>query len=327
MYRLILLLIGLLNIDGFINQNFIKKTNFELYDNSNFWEKTTSEAKMKARKWFISRAEEKGIKWYQYLEKYKNMDAVRTIISLKQDSENKTISYPSYFLKPFHGYDSGNMNWFAAMEGEASTESICINYWKNVCPLDSQNWLRNNFTNHIQEYQNYQPYNILDLGSSFGIGTRFIKMAYPTSKIIGLDLSPYFVAISKYLETLKSYDLDFIHANAENIPLDDQSQDLVTVQFLFHEVPKKPSLNIMNEAHRVLKPNGTIAIIDLDSDRILQSLNNNIFRKWAFEITEPHIKEYYQTNITKLLEEANFVDIKKKINDPFNTVWLATKKY
>jgi ubiquinone/menaquinone biosynthesis C-methylase UbiE len=217
------------------------------------------------------------------------------------------------------------MNWFAAMEGEASTESVSVNYWPNVSPTDSQNWLRNNFTQSVNQYQEYQPLNILDIGSSFGLGTRFIKKAYPLAIIYGLDLSPYFTAISKYLETLNPHNLDFIHANAEDIPFDNETQDLVTAQFLFHEVPKGPSQNILNQAYRVLKPGGTIAIIDLDPDRLLKGLNNNIFRKWAFEITEPHIKEYYQTNICELLKEAKFTHIEKKINDPFNSVWLGKK--
>lgn len=324
MFNLFLFIIGFFSVDSFINFNSNPK-NFRIYSQSNIWEKATSEVKMKARKWFISRAENKGIKWYDYLEKYKDMNTVKLITKLKIESENKDITYPNYFLKPFHGYDTGNMNWFAAMEGEASTQSVSVNYWNNVDPIDSQNWLRNNFTKIISQYQEYQPYNILDIGSSFGLGTRFIKQAYPLAIIYGLDLSPYFIAISKYLETLNPHNLNFIHANAEDIPLDNETQDLVTAQFLFHEVPKEPSQNILNQVYKVLKPGGTVAIIDLDSERLLKGLNNNIFRKWAFEITEPHIKEYYQTDICKLLEEAQFTQIEKKINDPFNSVWLGKK--
>ena len=124
---------------------------------------------------------------------------------------------------------------------------------------------------------------------------------------------------------MNPHNLNFIHANAEDIPIDNETQDLVTAQFLFHEVPQEPSLNIINQAYRVLRPGGTIAIIDLDPERLLTGLNNNIFRKWAFEITEPHIKEYYQTDISELLKEAQFTKIEKKVNDPFNTIWLGTK--
>ena len=37
------------------------------------------------------------------------------------------------------------------------------------------------------------------------------------------------------------------------------------------------------------KTRSSIAIIDLDPNRLLEGLNNNFFRKWAFEVTEPHI--------------------------------------
>ena len=81
----------------------------------------------------------------------------------------------------------------------------------------------------------------------------------------------------------------------------------------------------MEEIYRILKPGGVIAIIDLDSKRLIEGIDSNLFRKWAFEVTEPHISEYYKTNMTQLLEKADFKDIQTKINDPLNLVWLAKK--
>ena len=68
-----------------------------------------------------------------------------------------------------------------------------------------------------------------------------------------------------------------------------------------------------------------LAIIDLDQERLLQGLNVNIFRRWAFEVTEPHIFEYYTTNMTELITNSGFNNIQSNINDPLNRVWLGTK--
>jgi hypothetical protein len=76
MFKIILIILGILSVESFVNFNSNPK-NFRIYSQSNIWEKATSEIKMKARKWFISRAENKGIKWYDYLEKYKDMDTVK----------------------------------------------------------------------------------------------------------------------------------------------------------------------------------------------------------------------------------------------------------
>ena len=337
MYKIILLLTNLLLANSFLIPNFQTRYNNKLYEkmnpqndyfdkeNTNIWDQVSQNLKLKARKWFISRAEKKGIKWYDFLEKYKDMETVKTLVSNKMLIENKDIIYPDYFLKPFHGYDTGNMNWFAAMEGEGSTESVSVNYWKDVNPKDSQNWFRYNFTQSVDKYIDGNPNIILDIGSSFGLGTRFLKKTFPSSYITCIDLSPYFLATAKYLDTLDYHDFDFIHANAENIPFQNNSVDLITAQFLFHEVPTEPSLNILNEAYRVLKPGGSLAIIDLDPNRLLEGLNNNFFRKWAFEVTEPHISEYYHTDMIENMKTAEFQNIEKIINDPINTVWLGKK--
>ena len=42
-------------------------------------------------------------------------------------------------------------------------------------------------------------------------------------------------------------------------------------------------------------------------------------------MTEPHISEYYDTDIFSLLSEAGFEFISKVKNDPINSSWLAKK--
>ena len=110
------------------------------------------------------------------------------------------------------------------------------------------------------------------------------------------------------------------------MPIQKEKFDLVCSQFLFHEVPKNASLNILKESYRVMKNDSVIAIIDLDP---LNLENNPLFkfiRKYLFELTEPHIKEYYKTNMTELLIEAGFTNISKySNNDPFNSIWIGTK--
>lgn len=292
---------------------------------SKTWDTTSKKLKRRARDWFIERAEKRGIRWNSYLEPFKTVKAGTELLLLKDLLENKTVYYPKYFLKPFHGYEKGNMNWEAAKEGEGATISMSVNYWKNVSPEESELWLRTNYTNTIKNYILDKPDYILDVGSSFGIGTEFLKLAFNESNVQGLDLSPYFVAISTFRSSLRQNKISFIHANAEEIPLPENSLDLVTVQYLFHEVPMVPTQTILNEIYRVLKPNGTIAVIDLDPNRLKKGLNTNIFRKWAFEVTEPHIYEYYNSNMTSMMNNTGFFNIQEKVNDPMNNIWLGTK--
>jgi len=84
-------------------------------------------------------------------------------------------------------------------------------------------------------------------------------------------------------------------------------------------------MNILKEAYRVLKPNGLLVIMDLDPDYLKNRLTVNRFQKWAFEMTEPHIYEYYQHDMRESLEKSGFSDIEKMKNDPLNSVWIGKK--
>lgn len=55
----------------------------------------------------------------------------------------------------------------------------------------------------------------------------------------------------------------FSKANAENTELPSRSFDLVTVMYAFHEAPKQGREKILMEAHRLLQPGGTLAVIDI----------------------------------------------------------------
>ena len=90
-------------------------------------------------------------------------------------------------------------------------------------------------------------------------------------------------------------------------------------------MPQKAIKNVIYETYRLLKPGGFLAIVDLEPKNLNEKLSINIFRKWAFEVTEPHIFEYYKTNITELLLNCGFRNIESKKNDPINTIIMAQK--
>ena len=53
----------------------------------------------------------------------------------------------------------------------------------------------------------------------------------------------------------------FQHAAAEHTQLPDSSQDLVSACLLFHELPQTAAQDIVQEAFRILKPRGALAIM------------------------------------------------------------------
>jgi ubiquinone/menaquinone biosynthesis C-methylase UbiE len=172
---------------------------------------------------------------------------------------------------------------------------------------------------------------IMDVGCSVGASTKFLIEAFPDkTEISAVDLSPHFLSAAKFfLEDSRSpmycalnEKVKYHHALAEKMPFESDSYDIVSLSFLTHEIPTKTTQEIIAEAYRVLRPGGTISMVDLNAKRI-KSLPQP--RKYFFELTEPLIRQYYNTNHLKQLEETGFTFIESKSNDPMNTLWMASK--
>lgn len=58
--------------------------------------------------------------------------------------------------------------------------------------------------------------------------------------------------------------ITYSHANAEAIPVQDGSQDMVASSFMVHEMPAAATKAFLADAHRALRPGGVIALVDGD---------------------------------------------------------------
>ncbi len=281
----------------------------------------------KTRNVFIERANKAGVPWETMTNYYKNR--FPDLQQRKRELENSYIYYPPYYKKAFHGYNRGNLNWLAALEAKAASLTIAVNYWKNIDPFTSECWLRNNFTKSVVEYINNNEYNlpinILDMGCSTGISTEYLKIEFPYANFTGMDLSPYFLSVASFQNEMLGNSVNLIHGNVENTHLPHESMDLISLQFILHEVPMQNIHNILKESYRILSPNGTIAILDFNTKTLENKLQQNPLKLWAFELTEPHMEEYYETNITEFLASIGFKNIIQKNNDPMNSIWIGSK--
>jgi ubiquinone/menaquinone biosynthesis C-methylase UbiE len=57
--------------------------------------------------------------------------------------------------------------------------------------------------------------------------------------------------------------LTFARGNAEDTELPENSFDLITIMYAFHEAPKLGRAKMLTEARRLLRPEGTLAIVDI----------------------------------------------------------------
>jgi ubiquinone/menaquinone biosynthesis C-methylase UbiE len=268
----------------------------------------------------INLAEKKGIPWKEYY----NLGATNKVILLQNYNElnNPYIVYPEYYTKSFHLYAEGNLNWEAALEAVPATFLIATNY------------LRENFTttiqNHIINYNTDSSFKntgrIMDIGCSVGASTKHLTEAFPYKEWVdAIDLSPHFLSAAKFHHSTPSSPLfttlyekiTYHHVMAENMPFESNSYDIVSLSYFIHELPTKITEEVIAEVYRVLRPGGTLAIVDLIG-------GDMVINKYLFELSEPYIQQYYNTDFIKIISEAGFIFITNE-NNTRNRIWTASK--
>ncbi|MDR0430383.1 MAG: class I SAM-dependent methyltransferase [Tannerellaceae bacterium] len=131
--------------------------------------------------------------------------------------------------------------------------------------------------------------------------------------IIGVELNHDFVDIAQQNAEEEGVEIDFQQGNAANITFPDNSFDFIICTAAFKSFSEPVSA--LNEAYRVLKPSGTLLMIDLNEKISKQEVNNyidnlchdksNVIEKWSlksFLLKSAYTKE----RLEKIIEQTSF---------------------
>ncbi|MBE9047514.1 class I SAM-dependent methyltransferase [Pleurocapsales cyanobacterium LEGE 10410] len=279
-----------------------------------------------ARRVLIKTAENNGIPWrenYQELERSSAKELLDTIT-------NPDLVYPDYYQVPFHAYDAGNLCWQAAFEAASATYSMGLRVWKDqqLTWQEAQQKLRHSFYQVLEQYTPATMGKILDLGCSVGISTltlhRYFSQKQNTSiDTVGLDLSPYMLAVAQTTDTQQEI-TQWLHGLGESTGLADNSLDLVTLQFVIHELPRQATAKIFQEVLRILKPGGVIGIVDNNpASPVILSLPPVLFT--LMKSTEPWSDDYYTFDVEAAIQEAGFNYQTTVASDPRHRTIIGIK--
>ncbi|MBC6420100.1 MAG: class I SAM-dependent methyltransferase, partial [Prochloron sp. SP5CPC1] len=165
------------------------------------------------------------------------------------------------------------------------------------------------------------------IGCSVGISTfalhHYYKEKYNPVRTVGLDLSPYMLAVAKMRDEEKEI-AGWVHGKGEETDFPDNSFDLVTLQFVLHELPRTASKAIFQEAHRILRPGGCIAIVDNNPlSEVIQNLPPALFV--LMKSTEPWSDDYYTFEVEAALTDAGFECKITTASDPRHRTIIGMK--
>jgi ubiquinone/menaquinone biosynthesis C-methylase UbiE len=265
-------------------------------------------AKHQARTMMINRAESIGVYWRQEVKQLRSRGS-QLEFAPEWDTElaqvkNHHLTYPDYYLRPFHAYEQGNMSWDAAMEVEVAAHAVHAKIWDGA-GAKGDSMLRQSYHDELAKQMVIAPQDILDIGCSVGMSTFALQGLYPEAKITGVDLSPYFLAIAQYRSAQKPNRPQWLHAAAEATGLPSASFDLVSAHLLFHELPQDAAIAILQEARRLLRPGGYLAIMDMNP-------RSEIYAKMPpyiltlLKSTEPYLDQYFALDLEQAMEDAGF---------------------
>ncbi len=158
----------------------------------------------------------------------------------------------------------------------------------------------------LRNYPNRsQSLGLIDVGC--GTGT-FISMLAETSLEIhpfGLDMAESMckLGVEKARKLGLEKILNFVTADSERIPFEDESFDIITCSNSFHHYPRQDA--VLREMHRVLKPGGRVMIIDGYVDNVIGWF---VF-DYCVAKAEGSVHHCRASELRSKLEAADYTDI------------------
>jgi ubiquinone/menaquinone biosynthesis C-methylase UbiE len=150
-----------------------------------------------------------------------------------------------------------------------------------------------------------RPYRaILDMACGFGKSTRPYVDAFPHAEVVGIDLSAPNLKLAHQQAERLGKRITFSQRTAEATGYPDASFDLVTATMFIHEVPMPVLRRVLEEALRLLRPDGLLVVLDFayTSD----SFRDAIMDGHGARNNEPYMPHLFRTDMRRLLREVGF---------------------
>lgn len=179
---------------------------------------------------------------------------------------------------------------------------------------------------YILNNNNIIKSNILDVASGTGDMTIMLAKYFIQSNITGLDLSQEMLNIAKKKILKKNIknNIKLIKGDVENIPIESNTFDVVTIIFGIRNFENIESS--LNEIYRILKPKGLILILEFSKPK-------NLFIKFIYKIysfyiliitkiisNDPIAYEYLIKSIDRFTSVCNINKILKSIGFSYNKI-------
>jgi ubiquinone/menaquinone biosynthesis C-methylase UbiE len=143
---------------------------------------------------------------------------------------------------------------------------------------------------------------VLDVGSGNGIFVRdVLEIVGSNGHACGIDISEIMVGMAQNICPGAA----FVKGDATDLPVDDESYDVLTTSQLLcfvHDIP-----GALREFYRVLKPGGRMLILDTDWESLIWNCRNQALMSRAVKLfTSPLVNLYTPRSLSRQITETGF---------------------
>ena len=207
--------------------------------------------------------------------------------------------YPTYYRQNFH-YQSGG--WFTDDSAKIYDTQV------EVLFTGAADVMRRCVLGELateMRGRDQRRTNVLDLACGTGRFLASIMDAFPRLQASGLDLSPAYSEHSR--DQVKAWPhVEILEGQAEAMPLEDDSQDLITCIYLFHELPPRIRSLVAKEVARVLKPGGKFIFADSLQLGDTPELDG-LLEYFPEGFHEPYYRGYLTDDLDKVFGDAGLI--------------------
>ncbi|WP_411817269.1 class I SAM-dependent methyltransferase [Hyphococcus sp. DH-69] len=170
-------------------------------------------------------------------------------------TETLREKFPRYYLQNFHYQTDGWLSESSAERYDMQVETLFTG------AADAMRRQALPFVRRALAQRDIAQASFLDLGCGVGRFLETIKDNWPALPVTALDLSPAY--LSKAQSRLGKFKhVRLVQEAAEKTGLRENSYDVITAVYLFHELPPSVRKEVMTEVARLLKPGGVMILVD-----------------------------------------------------------------
>ena len=153
----------------------------------------------------------------------------------------------------------------------------------------------------------FRPTRILEIGCTVGNSIIPYSAAFPEAEIHAIDVAAPCLRYAHARAEGLGAAIHFSQQNAEKTDFADSSFDLIVSHIFFHETSRTAVDNILAECHRLLKPGGYMAHLDLPRQHHFKDQVESFLHEWeAHNNNETFHKIFKTMSLTERAQHVGF---------------------